>query len=139
MSDTDFFSYLKTLEPEDWHRMATDAWTVKDVVAHMVSWEKEAAAVIQSAWDRKEPPWFMKTDDYDEFNRKSVLSYKNYTPAQLVEEWERWQKKVEEEIERVGEYNLKTRPDLFGWLFEPGDGSHYEHHYRQVKRAIEKR
>ena len=40
MSELDFVSYLKILKPEDWHKKVNDKWTVKDVVAHMIGWEK---------------------------------------------------------------------------------------------------
>jgi hypothetical protein len=141
--DLDFISFLKTLKPEDWVKRVTDRWTVKDVVAHMVGWEKDDVEVIKSTWESKEEPWFYKTDNYDEFNRKHVEFYKDYTPSQLIEEWEKWQRKVKEEVDRIGEDKLRTRPDLFGWLFEGNNtyipnegGSHYNHHYNQIKKAL---
>jgi hypothetical protein len=63
----------------------------------------------------------------------------------LITEWGMWQQKVQEEIYRIGEENLKTRPDLFNWLFEgvkdnrnDGTESHYKHHYNQIKKALRK-
>lgn len=143
MPDPDFISYLKTLQPEDWHTMATSKWTVKDVVAHMVAWEKASIDAIRETWaNKKWPDWFV--GNYDDFNARALAHYKDHTPTQLIEEWELWQKKVEEEVERFGEEKLRAHPDLFDWLFEgvddaqlDGTESHYQHHYNQIKKAIE--
>lgn len=143
----DFIGFLKTLKPEDWNKKATPNWTVKDVVAHMVGWERGDVEVIRKSWETKTPPWWKNDPNYDEFNKKWVEYYKDYTPEQLIAEWEMWQKKVTEEVDKIGYSKIKTRPDLFDWLIEGDDkkgdkytmtkgGSHYEHHYRQIKKAL---
>src|SRR6185369_13130857 len=144
MPDPDFISYLKTLKPEDWNKMATSKWTVKDVVAHMVGWERGDVEAIKTSWETKQQPWWKIKPDDDAFNAKWVAYYKDYTPEQLITEWEMWQNRVGQEIDRIGYKNLQSRPDLFAWLFEGteddrGDGteSHYKHHYNQIKKAIE--
>ena len=134
----DFISYLKTLQPEDWNKQVTDKWTVKDVVAHMVGWEKGDSDAIQKAWETKEKPWWLDTSDYDEFNRQNVKLYKDYTPEELIKEWEKCEKHNENEIERIGEDKLRSRPDLFRWLFEEGEDSHYNYHYKQIKEVLGK-
>ena len=144
MPDSNFISYLKTLKPEDWSKMVTSKWAVKDVVAHMIGWEKGDVEVIRQTWETKKWPWwFESSDGYDDYNAKFVEFYKNYMPEQLITEWEMWQQKVQEEINKIGEENLKTRPDLFSWLFEgiedtrsTGTDSHYKHHYLQIKKAL---
>lgn len=133
----DFISYLKKLRPEDWTIKVTPEWTVKDLVAHMVGWEKYDPQIIRETWKTKESPWWHNEKDYDEYNRKEVKYYKNYTPRRLVKEWEKWQDKVKKEINRIGKHNLKTRLDLFKWLFDESASSHYAHHLRQVKDAVE--
>lgn len=143
MPDPDFISFLKTLKPEDWQAMVTDKWSVKDVVAHMVGWEKGDVKGIGQAWQTKTPPWWVDTEDYNNFNAQSVEFYKDFTPEQLIAEWEYWQNQVQKEIDRIGEANLRSRPDLFAWLFEgteddrdSGEESHYKHHYNQIRRAL---
>lgn len=134
----DFVSFLKTLKPKDWNIMVTDSWTVKDVVAHMVGWEKGDPEAIRKAWKTKKPPWWMEMDDYDDFNKKNVDFYKDFSPEELIGELEKWQRHNQKEIDRIGEEKLRARPDLFGWLFEEGEGSHYSHHYDQIKKALNK-
>jgi len=140
-----FISYLKTLKPKDWNVKVTDKWTVKDVVAHMVGWERGDVEEIKRIWETKTPPWWKNDPNYDEFNYKWVGFYKDYTPEQLIAEWEMWQRKVTKEVGKIGYSNIKSRPDLFDWLIEDKNnnytlnegGSHYEHHYNQIKKALE--
>lgn len=142
-----FISYLKTLNPEDWGVKVNKNWTVKDVVAHMVGWERGDLEEIRKIWETKTPPWWKTNPNYDEFNAKWVEFYKNYTPQKLIAEWEMWQKKVSEEVSRIGYSNIKSRPDLFDWLIEDEDGknytldedgSHYAHHLKQIRKALGK-
>ncbi|MFZ2569555.1 MAG: hypothetical protein WAX44_03035 [Minisyncoccia bacterium] len=132
----DFISYLKTLNSDDWNKMVTSKWTVKDVVAHMIGWEKGDVSVIINSWETKQPPWWKLKNEDDEFNAKSVEFYKGFSPKKLIKEWEKWQRKVREVVDDIGEEKLKTRMDLFAWLFEginddrpDGKASHYKHHY----------
>ncbi len=144
MRQENFIAYLKKLKPEDWRVKISTTWTVKDVVAHMVGWEKGDGEVIKKSWETKKPPWFYLTDDFDEFNKKSVEYYRRYTPAQLIVEWEMWREKVHDEITAIGRAKLQSRPELFRWLFEDENSehrespTHYEHHYQQIKDALKK-
>jgi hypothetical protein len=144
MPDPDFIAYLKTLKPEDWDKKATSKWTVKDVIAHMVGWERGDVETIKNSWETKTVPWWKIKNDDDAFNAEWVAYYKDYTSQQLIAEWEKWQNAVTEQIEKIGYENLQTRPDLFDWLFEgiddtrsDGKESHYMHHYLQIKKVVE--
>lgn len=138
MSKLNFISYLKTLKPEDWNKKVNDQRTVKDVAAHMVSWEKEDTTIIGLTWKTKKIPWFCETDDYEDFNNKHIEYYKDYAPEQIIKEWRKYQKQVQEEIDSIGEDNLKKYPDLFKWLLEKGEGSHYELHYKEIRDVVKK-
>ena len=72
---------------------------MKDVVAHMVGWERGDVEEIKRIWETKTPPWWKNDPNYDEFNYKWVGFYKDYTPEQLIAEWEMWQRKVTKEVE----------------------------------------
>lgn len=134
----DFISYLKTLKPEDWQKPVTDKWTVRDVVAHMVGWEKGDPDAISKAWETKQPPWWMTTDDYDKFNQQNVEYYKDFTSEQLISEWQKWQAHIDKEVAKIGEAKLRARPDLFSWVFDEGEDSHYNHHFKQIREALGK-
>lgn len=132
----DLLAYCRTLKPEDWSKSVNGKWTVKDIVAHLVGWEREVALELPKAWSGKKQPWFMADSNYDDFNATSVNYYKNYSPEELLAEWEKWQKAINVQVERIGEENLRQQPD-FGWVFDDGEDGHYGKHYRQIQRAVE--
>lgn len=132
-----FLSYCESLTPEDWKKLVNETWTVRDVIAHIVGWEKEAYYELLKAWQSKKEPWFLTTEDYSDFNRRSVEEYKSFSPRQLLQEWRTWQEKLDKAIFAIGESNLRSEPELFSWVFDEGEGSHYKHHFEQIRRAVE--
>jgi hypothetical protein len=133
----DFIAYLQSLKSDDWRRMATTTWTIKDVVAHLLGWEAGDPEIIRQTWRTKESPWWDTTDDYDDFNKKLIQYYKDYTPEALISEWQTKHREVQDVITEIGESQLKSRMDLFGWLFDDSENSHISHHYRQIRKAVE--
>ena len=130
-----FVEYLKTLEPKNWEVQATKSWTVKDVVAHLVGWEKEVVNTLDEAIKTGEHAWFMKEENWDTFNKTNTEYYKHYTPEELIKEWKMWQERLEEKIQQHGEKKLKGDKDM-EYLFDEEDG-HYQHHFNQIKKALE--
>ncbi len=150
MPDIRFIDFLRTLQPEDWAVKVNANWTVKDLVAHMIGWDRSDVDAIKDTWKTKTPPtwmdkslWGKKQDD--EFNAKWVKYYENYSPEELLTEWEYWQSEVQKLVEEYGETEMKSFPGLFDWLFEgiaedrqdstPG---HYKHHYLQLRKVLGK-
>jgi hypothetical protein len=141
MLPRDFLNYCQTLAPADWQKMVTSKWTVKDVVAHLLGWEREDPEIIQQAWATKTPPWFESTNERDDaFNQRAIDEFHDVPPDQLLAELARWQDKVEQTIQAIGEDELKKYPKIFRWLFEGPNGSrgnkHYQHHYGQIVKAV---
>ena len=132
----DFISYCRGLKPEDWRKKVNEKWTVKDVVAHMVGWEKEVARVLLEAWRTGQKPWFIEAENYDEFNSKSVEGYTGYSPEDLLLEWESFQNRLNDLITEIGEENLRKLSG-FDWVFDGGEDGHYAHHLRQIKEVVE--
>ena len=108
MKNPDFIPFLKSLKSSDWERMVTTKWDVKDVVAHLIGWEKEDANSIERVWRSKEITWFYATDNFDAFNTRSISFYKGYTPRQLIAEWEHWRAEVQKCVAQSGEENLRA-------------------------------
>lgn len=140
MIKQDFLNLIKQLKADEWNVRVNDRWTVKDVVAHMVGWEAIDPIEIRKAWETKKRPWFYETDDFAAFNQASLDKYQLYTPEQLIKELEKWQKLVQNEIDRLGENKLRREPQLFGWLFERDEdaGGHYGQHLKQIKAVLKK-
>lgn len=148
MPDIQFIKYLKTLPAEDWEKKVTADWDVKNVVAHMIGWDRGDVDAIKTICETKQPPsWKLsgwgKADD-DAYNAKWIEYYKDYTPTELIIEWEKWQAEVRALVNFYGEENLRARSDLFDWLFEGVEDNrkdstpgHYKHHYNQLKQVLE--
>ena len=132
----EFFDLLESLRFDEWDVMVNRDWTVKDVVSHLVAWEEEAAVCLRDSWQTKEKPWFMNTDDYDEFNCAAVNKYRNYKPKDLIERWKFVLKVLDSEIYDIGVSNLRRYPELFEWVFDEEDESHYLEHLEQIKRVL---
>lgn len=134
----DFLDYCKNLKPEDWEVIATSKWTVKEVVAHLVGWEKEAVKTFKESWTSGVKPWFMVTDDYEDFNTKVIEEYKSFSPEELLTEWKKWQDELDRLVKEVGEEKVNARYKEFGWVMDLGEESHYDHHLKQIKKALER-
>lgn len=134
----DFLKLLSELEDKNWNIKVNNNWTVKEVVAHLIGWEKESAKLLPKVWKTHKKPWFLETSDYSNFNKKSVTKYKNFSPKQLIEEWKFWQNKLEEEIKKIGTVKLKSESKLFSWVFDESENNHYLRHLNQIKKALDK-
>ncbi|MBI2064832.1 MAG: ClbS/DfsB family four-helix bundle protein [Candidatus Yanofskybacteria bacterium] len=136
----DNFEFFESLEPEDWLKKATSRWTVKDVLSHLVGWEREVVLGLKDTFEGGKRPWFMETDDYTEFNERIFNEFKDYSSEALLFELKKWEKTLGIEIERIGEDKIRSLKHM-DWVFDEGKGSgdgegHFEHHINQIKKAI---
>ena len=131
----EFLELLENFKPKDWNIKVKNR-TIKEIVAHLVGWEKEAVEQLDVTWKTKEKPWFLKTNNYDRFNQKSMDYYKNHSTEELIKEWKHWQNLLDEKIEEIGEENLRKKPELFEWVFDEGDESHYLEHLNEIKEVL---
>lgn len=128
-------SFLKNLKDSDWDVEVTKKWKVKDVLSHLIGWERECAKELVKVFETGNEPWFMLADNYDEFNEKIYQEFRDYSPASLISELEKWQNTLESEIKKIGENKIRQRPRM-GWVFNEGGEPHFEHHMNQVKDAL---
>lgn len=136
----DFINFLENLKEEDWKVKVTNEWDVKDMIIHLIGWEREATKELPKAWKTHTNPWFMRnTDNFKEFNAKNVKEFKTYTPKQLLAEWKKWQQALNDEIGKIGEDKLRIEYDFFEWVFDESEGNHYLEHFNQIKEALKKR
>jgi hypothetical protein len=133
----ELIKFLTNLSRDKWAAKVNDHWTIKDVVAHLIGWDEEAAKVIPEALVSDKDPWFLNIGNYDEFNKKSVLKYEKLTPNELLNKLQEADNILNKVIEKYGADNLKHRPG-FKWMFEENEESHSIQHLRQIKKALEK-
>ncbi len=133
----EFSELLENLKPDKWNLKIKNR-TIKEIIAHLVGWEKEAVEQLDKVWKSKQKPWFLKTDNFDEFNKESINYYKNYSPKELINEWKKYQKLLDNKINEIGEKNLRAEPELFNWVFDKGEENHYLEHLNEIKGVLEK-
>lgn len=133
-----FIAYLKTLNPEDWNVKATDKWTVKDVVAHIIGWIELDIASLERTDEADTLPWRQKGFDVNDYNAKSVKKYTDNTPNELIVTFVKLDEKRTNLIQEVGIENIKKDKELYYYLFEDGNNKHTEHHWKQIREALDK-
>jgi len=135
-----FVEYCKIFKSEDWKVMVTDKWNVRDVVTHMLVWEKQGVKYLKNFIARSESEPLKDWDKvkYDSYNEESLKSYKDHTPKQLIEEWETFQVEVGKLIAQVGESELRQHKGM-RWILGKEDGtesSHYDNHHQKIRDAL---
>ncbi|MFH0712794.1 MAG: ClbS/DfsB family four-helix bundle protein [Candidatus Jorgensenbacteria bacterium] len=128
-------TFFKNLKESDWKIPVTKKWRVKDVLSHLIGWERECARELEKVFETGNEPWFMLTDDYDEFNERIYREFKNYSSEALISELEKWQEILESNIQKIGEDKIRQRPHM-DWVFDEGGKPHFEHHLNQIKKVL---
>ncbi|MCX6813255.1 MAG: hypothetical protein NTV77_02075 [Candidatus Azambacteria bacterium] len=131
----DIITFFRDIKESDWDVPITKKWRVKDVLSHLVGWERECAQELPKVFETGNEPWFMLTDDYDDFNERIFQEFKNCSSEALISELEKWQGALEKEIQTIGEERIRQRPHM-DWVFDEGDEPHFEHHIKQIKKAL---
>ncbi len=124
----EFENLLNSLTGEQWSIKVNSEWTIKDVVAHLIGWEKEAANSLSKSWKTKKSSWFVQIENSNEFNSKSVKEYKNLNYKQIIKEWIYWQDQLNKIIQEIGESNLRKEKE--------NEKNHYLLHLNQIKKAL---
>lgn len=115
--------------------MATDEWTVKDVLCHIVFWHENYAANYQALAEHKDPPL---PEGMSTINKRGVSHLRRCTQNELINRLREANKSLEKSIvdKQVPEmtYSKGGRTyktdDFLGMI-----ARHIEAHAKQVKRA----
>jgi hypothetical protein len=107
-------------EADETHPDGDDAWTVKDLIAHLTSWRLTTAARLEAGLRGGEPamPWpapLDEEDDLDEINRWFFETNRDKPFAQVVAESRETFERVERAIAALPERDL-LEPGRFPWL-----------------------
>ncbi len=136
MEEIEFFNNLKE---KDFYISVSKKWKVKDVLSHLVGWEREVLFEILNVFEKGNNPWFLLTDDYNKFNDKIYEEFKNYSPKKLIKELDKWNKEIEKAIKNIGEEKIKKSIHS-SWIFDKdrGGNSHFKEHIKQIKKILKK-
>jgi hypothetical protein len=137
-----FSRSLQELPEKSWDSsMEADKWTIKDVVCHMMLWDKyfyeEAVNKIATA-----QPISLKHVNYDEFNDRAIIYAKTITTEELIEKTIDYREKIIADIEALSE-------DAVNRNYIDGDGNlfyipqymkdfigHDQHHMKPLKTFL---
>ncbi len=133
----EILQFCDELQPSDWQKMATSTKTVKDVLAHLVGWQREVATEFEKSI-RGQEPWFISVSNYDDFNDRIDKEFKTISAKDLLKEFRKWDDTLERRISELGEDMLRRRKEA-EWVFDEGDDGHFLEHFNQIKRATNKR
>ena len=83
MKEKEMITFLETLEDGDWEVSVSAAWTVKDVVAHLVGWTEVDVGSLENI-DSLETFFSRRKDfDIDEYNAQVVEKYSPIPPQEI--------------------------------------------------------
>jgi len=129
----EFFELIESLNDEEWDIKVSSDLTIKEIVSQFIGWDEEFAVCLVDSWQNNEAPWFVKTKDFDNFNKSCIDKYKKYSSRQLIERWKFVIKVLDSEINDIGIGKIKAKGELFDWIF---DDSVYEKYLSKIKAVI---
>ena len=137
---TDFTSsYAGLSESELLVPGVTKAWSVRDIIAHVTTWEEEAVKHLPGILEGRRPPRYSVTyGGIDAFNAQVTARKKDLSLAEILEQQKAVHRRVIAMIERAPEDQLasesrfrrRLRLDTYG---------HYPKHAAAIRRWRERR
>jgi uncharacterized protein (TIGR03083 family) len=133
---------LAGMGEEDYLRSnAIDKWTVKDLVAHVASWDEEVVRVLQAFSMQSQPVFtylISSSKDFGAWNEDQIAQRREHTVPQVVSEFEKARRDLIQVIEGLTDPVL-GRAKMTSWG-EPQTGfdliamqaEHDREHTRQV-------
>ena len=109
-------------------KIAVGSWSVKDISAHIVGWEVEVVKQFKAFLVN---PDVDDTYDIDSFNENSVVSRKNKTWNEIIEELKSTQEELSAFISTLSQKDIDTEERFSEWVGVLID--HYKHHTMQLK------
>jgi hypothetical protein len=85
-------------------------WTVKDVLAHVASWQREERLIVEKALREKEPEFFYFLNDAEDFykwNEKEIEKRRACSLEEILEELSREQELFLQTIDRLSDEDLR--------------------------------
>src|SRR5882762_10617000 len=127
----DGLSEAQFLEPG-----VTGAWSVRDIIAHVTTWDAEALTHLPSILEGKRPPRYSMTyGGIDAFNALMTKRKKSLSLSEVLRQLDDTHRRLVEVIERapadqlVRETRFRLRLDTYG---------HYPNHAAAIRRWRER-
>jgi hypothetical protein len=117
----------------------TKAWSVKDIIAHVTTWEEEALKHLPAILEGRKPPRYSVVyGGIDAFNASMTAKKANLSLVEVLEQQEQVHRRVVEVVERAPEdalvpetsFRRRLRLDTYG---------HYPKHAAAIRQWRERR
>jgi hypothetical protein len=131
--------FITEVKKQKMTNVATDQWTVKEVLCHITFWHENYAANYEAMVNNQKPPLFDGLGY--ELNRLSVSTLKKYPANELIERLRKAQTSLYNSImvaeipqmKYTARWRVYTTEEFLVMI-----GRHFLTHAKQVKRAKEK-
>jgi hypothetical protein len=127
-------SYAGLSETELLKSGVTGQWSVRDIIAHVTTWEEEALKHLPLLLQGEKPPRYSeKYGGIDAFNARMTAVKKHLTLRQLLQEQDAVHRRLVAFIERVPEEYLDSKTRFYHRL-RLDTYSHYLKHAEAIRR-----
>lgn len=82
-------------------------WTIKEVVGHITAWEIVIDKAL-IAFQAGDPPYFLREQDFDLFNKGEVEKRSGWTLDEVIHEWEKVREDLKKTITKLNEDDLSA-------------------------------
>jgi hypothetical protein len=132
-------SYAGLSEPQLMEPGVTGAWSVRDIVAHVTTWEEEALKHLPSILEGHRPPRYSVTyGGIDAFNAQMTRAKAGLSLSEVFRQHEEIHRRVIDVIERAPEDQL-IRETRFRRRLRLDTYNHYPKHTVAIRRWREHR
>ena len=80
-------------------------WTIKEVVGHITAWEMVIHKALK-AFRAGDPPYFLREQDFDLFNKGEVEKRSAWTLDEVIREWKEVREDLKKTIKKLKEDDL---------------------------------
>jgi len=108
---------VQGLKAKDWTKVgATTKWSIKDVMAHLASYEHLLVDALNSVVSKKKPTPYLnaRIKNYKSFNDNQIAARKDYSVQKTLTEYVKTFKEVEKMIKKISA-KLLAKPGTISW------------------------
>lgn len=128
--------FINQIQEKDGNLMATDKWTVDDVLRHITFWHINYSKNYQALVQKKEPP--LLDGPYYILNIEGVAALQKYSRGELIKMLKKAHKNLEKSILTDKVTKIQYKKD--GPIYTPNKllevvEAHLRSHLKQIKKA----
>jgi uncharacterized protein (TIGR03083 family) len=107
-------------------------WSVKDILAHVTTWEEETLAYLPLIVAGGTPPRYASYGGLDAFNAQKIAQKRDLAPAEVLRQLDTVHTRLRDYVQSVPEEHF-TRETRFRHRLRFDTYSHYPEHARMIR------